>query len=33
MIYKVSIYDDPRLTLTYFTERSNVVAYACELGN
>ena len=31
-LYKVSITDDPRLTLTYFTARSNSVAYASELG-
>ena len=27
-LYKVNIYDDPALTLTYFTARSNLVTYA-----
>ena len=32
-LYIVSINDDPGLTLTYFTARSNFVAYTFELGN
>ena len=31
-LYKVYINDDPELTLTYFTARSNLVAYTFELG-
>ena len=31
-VYKVCINDDPELTLTYFTTRSNLVAYAFESG-
>ena len=31
-LYKVYINDDPRLTLTYFTARSNWVAYMYEWG-
>ena len=31
-LYKVYINDDPGLTLTYFTERSNWVTYAFEWG-
>ena len=29
-LYKVYLNDDPGLTLTYFTTRSNLVAYAIE---
>ena len=31
-LYKVYINDDPGLTLTYFTARSNWVTYTFELG-
>ena len=31
-LYKVYINDDPRLTLTYFMARSNLVAYMFEWG-
>ena len=31
-LYKVYINDDPGLTLTYFTTRSNSVAYTFEWG-
>ena len=31
-LYKVYRNDDPRLTLTYFMARSNLVAYVFELG-
>ena len=31
-VYKVYIDDDPGLTLTYFTARANLVAYAFEWG-
>ena len=31
-LYKVYINDDPGLTLTYFTARSNWFAYSFELG-
>ena len=31
-LYKVNINDDPWLTLTYFTTRSNLVAYMFEWG-
>ena len=31
-LYKVIINDDPGLTLTYFTTRSNLVAYMFEWG-
>ena len=31
-LYKVCINDDPGLTLTYFTERSNLVAYEFNEG-
>ena len=31
-LYKVYINGDPGLTLTYFTEMSNLVAYASEWG-
>ena len=31
-LYKVSINGDPRLTLTYFTTRSNWVTYTFEWG-
>ena len=31
-LHKVCINDDPGLTLTYFTERSNLVAYVFEWG-
>ena len=31
-LYKVYINDDPGLTLTYFTARSNWVAYTFEWG-
>ena len=30
--YQVCSNDDPGLTLTYFTVRSNLVPYACEKG-
>ena len=30
--YKVYIYHDPGMALTYFTARSTEVFYACELG-
>ena len=33
MTYEVKINDAPGLTFTYFTERSNCLAYAFELGN
>ena len=32
-LYKVHINDDPGLTLTYFTARSNWVTYTFEFGN
>ena len=32
-LYKVYINDDPGLTLTYFTTRSNLVANMFEWGN
>ena len=32
-VYEVYINDDPGLTSTYFTARSNLVAYVCEWGN
>ena len=32
-LYKVYINNDPGLTMTYFTARSNLVAYAFEWGN
>ena len=31
-LYKFNINDDPGLTLTYFTARSNLVAYTFEWG-
>ena len=31
-LYKIYVNDDPGLTLTYFTARSNLVVYAFELG-
>ena len=31
-LYKVYVNDDPGMTLTYFTARSNLVAYAFEWG-
>ena len=31
-LYKVYINDDPGLTLTYFTARSNLVAYTFDKG-
>ena len=31
-LYKVNINDDPGLTLTYFTVRSNLVTYTFEYG-
>ena len=31
-LYKVYINDDPGLTLTYFSARSNLVAYMLEWG-
>ena len=31
-LYKVYINDDPELTLTYFTARSNLVTYTFETG-
>ena len=32
MLYKVYVNDDPDLTLTYFTARSNWVVYMFECG-